>query len=70
MACKLQERIGTKQTVLSSDESDKSKLAHEIGKFDYDWIFKEAHSWLNSILEDLDLIVLNLHSIPLHFKVS
>ena len=44
MACKLQERIGTKQTVLSSDESDKSKLAHEIGKFDYDWIFKEAHS--------------------------
>lgn len=70
MACKLQERIGTKQTVLSSDESDESKLAHEIGKFDYDWIFKEAHSWLNSILEDLDLIFLNLHSIPLHFKVN
>lgn len=70
MACKLQERIGTKQTVLSSDESDESKLAREIGKFDYDWIFKEAHSWLNSILEDLDLIVLNLHSIPLHFKVN
>ena len=44
MACKLQERIGTKQTVLSSDESDESKLAREIGKFDYDWIFKEAHS--------------------------
>ena len=62
--------FGTKQTALPADESDKSESAHEVSKFEHDWSFQEAHSSLNSTLEDLELTPLKLHGISSHSKVK